>query len=327
MDFKNLSKLNNLSNLVSFSNLSKLFGGTDKDSTSVTHVNEEPLALPAIPSETDESKPQIVLTPNLHLSKLAELSELVDIGKGTTTKPIINSPVVPVPVTEPAPTEQYPLVPSSPSELTPSVQPPILPTVTTVPKAPKAPKTPTPTVQSPVVSSEPNKVILVFMGLPGCGKTAISKEILTRLKTSNGLKTRFIEGRISESSGDEIYLTEISKAINANYDVIITNGQNYIKAIRMEIVKLSQLFKYKILYVDFVHSKDSPNTFEKFKDYCVKVTSNRTDSYKQSFQLSDIIRRYEPFNDSTDPKSYIKLNIDDKFYVNSKKIIDAINKL
>ncbi len=272
MDFKNLSKLNNLSNLIEFNNLSKLFGGTDK----TTAVTETVLPkTPEVSTIPDEKTPQLV------------------ISDGTTIVP----PTLPKLSIKPTPSKI--VIPDQPAQ----------------PVSPKVEST--------------QKIILIFMGLPGCGKTAISREILNKLKASKGLKTRFIEGRMNEISGDEDYLGEIIKAINSNYDVIITNGQNYIKSIRVEIVKLSQLFKnkYKVLFVDFVHSKDSPNSFDKFKSYCVQITSNRTDSYKQHFQLSDIIRKYEAFNDSTDPKSYIKLNIDDKFYVNSKKIIDAINKL
>lgn len=212
------------------------------------------------------------------------------------------------------------IVPSIPD---PSIPDPSIPAlVITEPVSPV-------TVSQPVLDYVKRKqLMIIFVGLPKCGKTQMSIYILTMLKQLN-LKTKFVETPIGlDDFKTRMYLDKIKKHIDANNDVIICNGNNYEENVRKSVITIAKENSVDILFVDFKHSEDTYNSFDKYKEFCSKKIQARTDTVALNTDLTKAILNYnEITNDELDGNSYIKIFINHNNQTNINSIILKVKEI
>ncbi len=174
----------------------------------------------------------------------------------------------------------------------------------------------------------PSKLMVIFVGLPKCGKTQMSIQILQNLKTAN-IKTKFIEtpsGLEENKKLEELkYINNISNASKLPFDVIICNGNNYTSTIRNSIKKIANDNNFNILYVDFKHSEDTSGSFDNYKNYCKKTILSRTDAININVNLDKAVENFNILTqDELEFGKYLKIFIN---YSRTKNINDIIMKI
>ena len=152
-----------------------------------------------------------------------------------------------------------------------------------------------------------NKFILWFTGLPGSGKTALSKELYENLKT-NKIKTKIIDGdsfrkkiinrNYDDYSREAIGLLKIKEAIKY-YDkgyFVIVSGVAYKKKWRNDLRNFCENRSYKEIYLKCSINecikrnisqnkskellKKSKYIYEEYKNYDFKINTDCLDFHK-----------------------------------------------
>ncbi len=198
------------------------------------------------------------------------------------------------------------------------------------PIQPNAPNTPV----TPVLMANLNRhrVMVVFVGLPKCGKTKLSVQLLQKLKADN-IKARFVETPVGHADLFDVngkYINNIKDVSKQPVDVIICNGNNYLKRIRDDIKFIANLAKPKlsILYVDFSHSEDLPGEFTRYKDFCTDKILARTDAISVNTNLTKAIGEYETLTQSElESGNYIKIHINNYIKANIESLTKQIKNI
>ena len=235
---------------------------------------------------------------------------------------------IPPPLVEQIPP---PLVEQIPPPLVEQIPPPLVeqippPLVEQIP--PPVNQQPLPLISSNHVQPVYDKhLIIILVGLPKCGKTQICLDIWDKLRSTH-IITKFVEVPLASLDQQKIkYIDTINNFIKKQINVIICNGNNYLKETRELIINNAFKKKYKVLIVDFVHSKDIPGSYTMFKNRCLQIIESRTDALAQ-VDLDKAITEYQPItNKEAKSANYIKLNIDSTRKENVKKILSEINNI
>ncbi len=158
------------------------------------------------------------------------------------------------------------------------------------------------------------RLMIIFVGLPKCGKTQLSIDILNKLKQFN-LKTKYVETpSISDNLINRKYLDNVKRIIGKNMDVIICNGNNFDEKIRKPLIELAKKNNYNILFVDFKHPEDEEGTFVNYKKFCNTMIEARTDLVAVNTDLDKAVSSYKQLStEELDGNEYLKI------YVNSEK--------
>ncbi len=206
--------------------------------------------------------------------------------------------------------------------------------------APVTPITPvsivsTPSPEQNLVLAEPvteqekkKRLIIIFVGLPKCGKTQVSIDILNKLKTLN-LKSKYVETPVNaDDFTTRKYYDNIKSLIIKNMDVIICNGNNFDEKIRKNVIKISQTSGFDILFVDFKHSDDADGTFDNYKMFCNKAIQARTDTVALNTDLNKAIENYKQLTqEELEGNNYIKIYVNNNKLKNTNDIILKIKSI
>ncbi len=190
------------------------------------------------------------------------------------------------------------------------------------------------TPKTPVSMANLNRprVMVVFVGLPKCGKTKLSVQLLQKLKSDN-IRARFVETPVGKADLFDVngkYINNIKDVSKQPVDVIICNGNNYLKRIRDDIKFIANLAKPKlsILYVDFSHSEDLPGEFTRYKDFCTDKILARTDAISVNTNLTKAIGEYETLTQSElESGNYIKIHINNYIKANIESLTKQIKNI
>lgn len=203
--------------------------------------------------------------------------------------------------------------------------------------APVAPVSivPTPSPEQNLVLAEPvteqekkKHLMIIFVGLPKCGKTQLSIDILNKLKTLN-LKSKYVETPVNaDDFTTRKYYDNIKSLITKNMDVIICNGNNFDEKIRKNVIKISQTSGFDILFVDFKHSDDADGTFDNYKMFCNKAIQARTDTVALNTDLNKAIENYKQLTqEELEGNNYIKIYVNNNKLKNTNDIILKIKSI
>ncbi len=189
----------------------------------------------------------------------------------------------------------------------------------------------TPDTPNTITKLNRPRVMVVFVGLPKCGKTKLSVQLLQKLKSDN-IKARFVETPVGHADFDinGKYINNIKDASKQSVDVIICNGNNYLKKIRDDIKLIATQAKPKlsILYVDFSHSEDSPGEFIRYKDYCTGKILARTDAISINTNLTKAIGDYETLTQAElELGNYVKIHINNYIKANIEILTQQIKNI
>ena len=171
-------------------------------------------------------------------------------------------------------------------------------------------------------------LMVIFVGLPKCGKTQMSIEILKMLKINN-LRTKFVETQVGpDDFKTRIYYDKIRKHVGTNVDVIICNGDNYKKETRETVMSIGKENKFDILFVDFKHSGDSDKSYRNYQDFCTKAIKSRTDMVALNTDLNRALSEYnELTQEELDLNNYLKVYINHNRQTNINNIVIKIKEI
>lgn len=163
-----------------------------------------------------------------------------------------------------------------------------------------------------------SKIILWLTGLPGSGKTALSKKIFQNLK-KNKIKTKIIDGdgfrkkinnfKYDDLTREKLGIYKIKQAIKL-YDkgyFVIVSGVAYKKKWRNDIRKFCKKRLYKEIYLkcsakecikrNFSQNKNKDllnkknYKYEEYKNYDLKLNTSCIDINKVYIKLSKFINK------------------------------------
>jgi len=171
-------------------------------------------------------------------------------------------------------------------------------------------------------------LMIIFIGLPKCGKTRMSIQIINTLKTLK-LKTKFVETTTEvDDFSIRKYYDNIKKLVDAKTDVIICNGNNYVAQIRKTVTSIAKDNSFDILFVDFKHSEDSNESFDKYKEFCTQTIQARTDSVALDTDLTKAVLDYAKLSQQEqDENNYIKIYINHNKQKNINSIVLKIKEI
>jgi len=237
----------------------------------------------------------------------------------TESQTVVQSPVV---IDSLLPTPVNPLVPSNPDVSDQSV--PISPAVS----EPTTPAVSEPTTPFSVDGDKNKYLMVIYVGLPKCGKTQMSIQILNMLKI-NKLKTKFVETPVEiDEFTTRKYYDNIKKQVDNKVNVIICNGNNFEEKIRKTVTEIGKNNNYNILFVEFKHSDDVDGSFDKYKEFCTETIQFRTDAVALNTNLTKAVSEYTKLSQQEqDDNNYMKVYINHNKQKNINDIVLKVKEI
>lgn len=179
---------------------------------------------------------------------------------------------------------------------------------------------PTRTISSQIKPSK--KLLILFVGLPNCGKTSMAIEVINNINTNPPNSKILIDANTNTVAGlsDNSYIENIINQINVK-KLIICTGLNHKKTIRNILYEKALSKGYKILLVDFLYQFTMVD-LNTHQEYCDNLGENITNTLTPEF-----IEENKITDEEKTAIPYIQVNISDPNTHILSNIIRTINSI